>query len=297
MAARDALNLAESQYAAFLAKDAGLLAAIKEKQAEMITVEQTVTSLAEYEKIASARVADYQRLLEKKYVSRQEYLIRVQEKIAAGKDLLAQRNRFTELARAVDIAVRDRAANRAETLRSWLDDERSANEQSEQLLKEVGKATDRETSMNLVSPSDGQVQQLAVHSVGGVVTPGQALMSIVPAQESAVAEIQILNQDIGFITPGQAAIAKVSSFPYTRYGYLPAHIVSVSQDSIKDEKQGWVFPAVVALERNSLNVDGKAVKLSPGMDLTVEIRTSHRTVLEYLLDPIKSQVHEGLHER
>src|SRR3546814_8625690 len=73
--------------------------------------------------------------------------------------------------------------------------------------------------MQLHAPVDGTVQQLAVHTIGGVVTPAQPLLLVVPSDESLEVEATILNKDIGFVRQGQPVTVKVESFPYTRYGY------------------------------------------------------------------------------
>lgn len=223
--------------------------------------------------------------------------MREQERITAQRDLKTQEDRLRELAAGIDIARQDLAAAASETRRQLLDDERTAREQMGQLTTEADRAAERGASMQLVSPVDGTVQQLAAHTLGGVVAAAQPIMSIVPDDESIEVEATILNQDIGFVRPGQAVVAKVESFPYTQYGYLDADVVSVSHDAVSDEKLGLVFPARIRLRRATMDVDGVTIRLTPGMALNLEIKTGKRTVLAYLLDPLRAQVHEGLGER
>lgn len=90
---------------------------------------------------------------------------------------------------------------------------------------------------------------------------------------------------------------KVESFPYTRYGYLDGTVESVSHDAAQDEKMGLVFPARVKLAAATLVIDGVRVKLSPGMALSVEIKTGKRSVIDYLLSPLKQHGGEALRER
>jgi hemolysin D len=184
-----------------------------------------------------------------------------------------------------------------ETRRQLLDNEREADEQIGELTTEVDRAAERGASMELVSPVDGSVQQLAAHTVGGVVAAAQPIMSIVPDDEPVEVEATILNQDIGFVRPGQAVVAKVESFPYTQYGYLEASVVSVSHDAVSDEKLGLVFPARIRLAKATMDINGTVVRLTPGMALTLEIKTGKRTVLGYLLDPLRVQMRGGLGER
>ena len=105
------------------------------------------------------------------------------------------------------------------------------------------------------------------------------------------------NKDIGFVTPGQSATLKLETFPFTRYGTVEAAVQSVTADAVNDEQRGAIFPAVLSLSQHSLNVDGKAIRLSPGMNVTAEIKTGSRRVIDYLLSPVQTAVDESLGER
>ncbi|PPT72754.1 hypothetical protein XarbCFBP8150_03295 [Xanthomonas arboricola] len=149
----------------------------------------------------------------------------------------------------------------------------------------------------LRAPVAGTVQQLAVHTVGGVVTPAQALLVVVPSEDALEIEATVLNKDIGFVRPGKDVIVKVDSFPYSRYGYLTGKVVSVSHDAAQDEQLGLVFPARVKLERATLKIDGISARLNAGMSLSAEIKTGKRRVIDYLLSPFQQHTTEALRER
>src|SRR6185295_3768087 len=109
------------------------------------------------------------------------------------------------------------------------------------LEQELIKAEQRTKLQLIVSPVDGVVQQLAIHTTGGVVTPAQALLVVVPTDSHLEVEAMVSNRDIGFVEPGQAAEIKVDTFSFTKYGLIPGRVISVSQDSIsrnKAEKPG-----------------------------------------------------------
>ena len=151
--------------------------------------------------------------------------------------------------------------------------------------------------MQLRAPVSGTVQQLVVHTIGGVVTPAQALLAVVPDEEAREVEATILNKDIGFVHAGQRATVKIESFPYTRYRYLEGVVDTVSHDAAQDENMGLVFSARVKLVNKALNVDGVNVAITPGMSLSVEIKTGRRTIIDYLLSPIRKHTDEALRER
>ena len=166
-----------------------------------------------------------------------------------------------------------------------------------QAREELTKATQREALSALKAPVAGTVQQLATHTVGGVVAEAQVLMVIVPHEAQISAEATLENKDIGFVNPGQSAEIKLETFPYTRYGTLSATVSRVTADAVADEKRGAIFPVTLALSQTSIDIDGKSVTLSPGMNLTVEIRTGKRRIIDYLLSPIQRAGQTSLRER
>jgi hemolysin D len=151
--------------------------------------------------------------------------------------------------------------------------------------------------MRLTAPVAGTVQQLAVHTVGGVVTAAQPLMVIVPKENVLEVEAWLPNKDIGFVNVGQVAEVKVEAFPFTKYGSLPGRVIQVSADAIQDEKRGLVYATRVRLARDTLRMENRAVRLTPGMAVTVEVRTGQRRVIEYFLDPLIQVGRESLRER
>ncbi len=290
-------RLASSEFVAFSAKKQSLEAMVTQKQAELRTVESAIKPLEQYLAISRTRLADYEKLLDKSYVPRQDYLQRKQESISAERDLAGQRSRRAELRSAITGAKEELAVTVTDTRRQLLDELRHAREQIQQFEPEVAKTTQRNALMLLRAPVAGTVQQLAVHTVGGVVTPAQPLLSVVPENEPMEVEATVLNRDIGFVHPGQRATIKVESFPYTRYGYIEGVVESVSHDAIQDEKLGLVYQARVKMATTVMEVNGVKVNLTSGMALTAEINTGKRRVIDYILDPLKAGTAEAMRER
>lgn len=122
-------------------------------------------------------------------------------------------------------------------------------------------------------------------------------MVIVPNERPAEIEAFLENKDVGFVAVGQPAAVKIETFLYTRYGTLPAEVVSVSHDAIEDEKRGLIYAVRLKLRQSSIMVDGQRVALSPGMAASAEIKTGKRRLIEYFLSPLLTRVNESLHER
>ena len=295
--ARAAWDLAASELAEYQARRQNLLAAIAQREAQANTVRSQIGPMEQSLAISRERVADLERLLGGQYVSRHEYLARRQEMVELERALAAQKATLLETRSALVGAREELRVLETDTRQQAFDNLRQAREQTGQYEPQVAKTRQRDELMQLRAPVDGTVQQLAIHTVGGVVTPAQALMAVVPNQESLEVEATVLNKDIGFVRPGQSVTLKVESFPYTRYGYLEGIVETVSHDAAQNEQLGLVFPARVRLRRADLMVDGVRVALTPGMTLSAEIKTGKRRLIDYLLSPLRKHAGEGMRER
>lgn len=294
---RAAWDLAASELTEYQARRQSLLAAIAQREAQANTVRSQIVPMEQSLAISRERVADLERLLGGQYVSRHEYLARQQEMVELERALAAQKATLLETRSALVGAREELRVLEADTRQQSFDSLRQAREQTGQYEPQVAKARQRDELMQLRAPVDGTVQQLAIHTLGGVVTPAQALMAVVPNQESLEVEATVLNKDIGFVRPGQRVTVKVESFPYTRYGYLEGMVETVSHDAVQDEKLGLVFLARVRLKQSHLVIDGINVKVTPGMALSAEIKTGKRQVIDYLISPLKRYRDEALRER
>lgn len=290
-------ELLGSEFAQYQARRQNLLAVIAQREAQQNTIRSQIAPMQQSLAISRERVADLQQLLGGQYVSRHEYLARQQEMVELERALLAQQATMLETRSALVGARDELRVLEADTLQQTLDALRQAEEQVVQYEPVVAKARQRDALMQLRAPVDGTVQQLAVHTVGGVVTPAQALMAVVPSEESLEVEAMVLNKDIGFVRPGQVVTLKVESFPYTRYGYLEGIVETVSHDAAQDEQRGLVFPARIRLQSSELMVDGVKVAVTPGMSLSAEIKTGKRRLIDYIFSPLQKHGGEAFRER
>ena len=235
--------------------------------------------------------------MEKQFISEHGWLEREQARLEQEGDLAFQQARVRELEAAVEEGRRRRASLVAEAGQSALRRALDAGQRATQLAQELAKAASRHRQQVLVAPVDGTVQQLAIHTEGGVVQEAQPLMVIAPSDYQAEVEAVLENRDVGFVKVGQRAEVKVETFPFTRYGTIPGVVSFVSQDAVNDAKRGMVFQVRVKLDRGTLKVDEREVQLSPGMAVSVEAMTGKRSVLEYVLEPVRKTVGEGFRER
>jgi adhesin transport system membrane fusion protein len=154
-------------------------------------------------------------------------------------------------------------------------------------VKEDKKALEDQMSRTIVrSPINGIIQQLGVHTIGGVVQPGQELIEIVPTDDTLWLEVKIKPSDIAFIYPGQKAIVKVTAYDFSIYGGLEGKVVHISADTTKDEKGNEFYTVHIRTDKNHLGSDEKPLKIIPGMTVSVDIMTGKKSIMDYILKPI-----------
>jgi hemolysin D len=272
-------------------------AEIDQRSAEIQAAQAWVSKLQESLPITRELSADYKRLLDKAYIAKHAYLEKEQARLDQERELAVQQARVLELKAAKQEAERRRTGVLAQTRRAMLDLQHESNQRAAALQQELNKAEQRDRLTRLTAPVDGTVQQLAIHTDGGVVTEAQPLMVIVPSDQPVEVEAMLENKDIGFVRPGQEVEIKVETFTFTKYGVVHGTVVSISNDAIEDEKRGLLYSARIQLKENSINVGGKQIALSPGMSVRTEVKTDQRKVIDYFLSPLQQYADESLEER
>ena len=289
-----------------------------QKEAESATIASAVKKLETVIPILRERVEIRQILYSHLTGSKANYLELYQGLVETQQELMVQKSRVQESEAAIAAIVQARAQAEAEYRRNLFGELAEAQRKAAGLREDLIKAAQKTKLQVLTAPVDGTVQQLAMHTVGGVVTPGQALLAVAPADARLEVEATISNRDIGFVHPGQEAEIKIDTFNFTRYGLIHGRVLSVSQDAIVRDKrsdkggeaatgaesdagepkgQELVYAAVVSLDRTQMQIDENLVNLSAGMAATIEVKTGARRIIDYLLSPLLKYSQESLRER
>ncbi|TIV09557.1 MAG: HlyD family type I secretion periplasmic adaptor subunit, partial [Mesorhizobium sp.] len=157
-------------------------------------------------------------------------------------------------------------------------------------------AEDQLKRIDIRSPQNGVVHQLGVHTVGGVISPGELIMLIVPVTDDLTVEARVAPQDIDQLTPGQSATLRLSAFNQQTTPELNGAVSKISADLNVDEKTGASFYTVhVVLPRTELT-RLKGLALAPGMPVEVFFSTGNRTMLSYLVKPLADQIQRAFRE-
>jgi hemolysin D len=307
-----------NQVAEHRAKIAALTRQQAQKEAERATIAATIHKLEELIPVVQQRVDIRKTLMERELSSKLGYLEILQQLVEQQEELGVQKSHLQEAEAAVAAIRETRVQAIAEYSRTISDELAKSEQKASGLAQELIKAEQKTRLQQLSAPVDGMVQQLAIHTVGGVVTPAQSLLVIVPSDSRLEIEAMVSNRDIGFVHPGQEAEIKIDTFNFTRYGLLHGQVLSVSQDAIirdqqqdrsNDRRLGTLnesseprgqelnYSARISLARTQMQIDDRMVNLSPGMAVTVEIKTGSRKIMSYLLSPLLRYRQEMLRER
>ena len=290
-------QLLSAQWSEHQANLKALQAERRKRQAEQVSLQQQVHKLEAVLPLVAKRAETLRRLSEKKFLGESEFLEMEQERLEIENDLATNRKRADEIIAAIAEIDAQQEQVQRRFLSQVLLERQQNRKRSEALIQEQVKAASRLNAYTLVSPIDGVVQQLAVHTLGGIVTPAQQLMVIIPDQAVLEVEALVENRDIGFVREGQQVEVKIDAFPFTKYGIIPAEVTDLSNDAINDEVKGLVYKAKVTLKESRIRVDQKWVNLSPGMTVTAEVKTGTRRLIEFFLAPLLRYRQESIRER
>ncbi|MCV2355707.1 HlyD family type I secretion periplasmic adaptor subunit [Paucibacter sp. B2R-40] len=165
----------------------------------------------------------------------------------------------------------------------------------QRLQQELGADDDRVRRTVLTASVSGTVNKILSNTVGGVVRPGDTLMELTPADAALAIESRVAPAERGSLAVGQKAVVKVAAFDYTSYGTLSGKINEISADSLVDERGERYFRIGIVVDPDSVKQFGQPV--TPGMTVTADAVTGQRTVLQYLLSPIRGLAATALRDR
>lgn len=276
---------------------AGLNNEVQKRRASMEATQNNVNKLGQVLPIITKRAEVRKKLYDQKVGSETEWLVLKQRKIEIFEDLQGEKQRYLEDRAAVNV-IHQRYNQTVSNFRSdQLQKKIAAQRQIKTLSQELIKAEQQDHFQQIEAPVSGKVQQLSVHTIGGVVSAAQPLMVIVPDDLDFVVEAMIENKDVGFIREGQPAEIKLETFPFTEYGLIHGEVLHLSRDAVTLDEKHNVYIATVSLKRNYVQVEDRKIPLSSGMSATVEVKIRKRRLISYFLSPLLKYSSESLRER
>lgn len=274
--------------------------------AEMLSkLQQTLPT---YQRTAAA----YEKLEKEGFMGGLAAADKQREAIEKAKDLDAQQSAVAAF-NATIAAQTKRISQMQSAYKSELQRELAeVRARTAQLQPTLDKSIYKEGLMELRAPQDGVIKDLATTTVGAVVQPGTVVLTLVPQGEHLYADVNIKNDDVGFVQVGQSAQVKLAAYPFQKYGMLTGKIARISADAIESNPPPTSnngsdagAPTTIATYKARVKLDqqvlsdphGRALLITAGMQVVAEINQGKRTVLEYLLSPVQKAVQESGRER
>ena len=271
--------------------------AIIQRQQEIIEIDTRVRSSRQSLKLVREQIGISNELLKDNLTNRFKHL-----------DLLKEARRLSG-GIETDLAGYARAKSALAEARAELDNIRNAFDEENQtaldearlnygeLEQRVRKFEDSLKRTTVRSPVDGVIKTLHVFTVGGVIRPGDPIAEIVPAGDRLIIEAKLPTQDIGYVAPGQVAVVKLASADAMRFGGLNGTVVLVSPDTLVSPEGEPFYRVRIVTEKSYFQRGKVKYNLFPGMQVMASIHTGQRTVLQYVIDPIRYSMGSAIQER
>ncbi|MGS2723798.1 HlyD family type I secretion periplasmic adaptor subunit [Porticoccus sp. GXU_MW_L64] len=291
------LALLWQEWRTFQSRRESLIAEKQERTAEQQASKERIKQLQATIPLLTKRVGAIKSLKDKNLAAESTWMELEEQRIQQTQSLEIEKATQQQMTSAIQKVEKQLNALQAETLSQTLTSIAEQKRQKQNLLQELNKAKDLNKRQILYAPISGKVQQLAIHTIGGVVTPAQPIMLIIPSEAELEVEAWLENKDIGFVYVGQEAEVKINTFPFTKYGIIEGEVIDMTQDAVADEQQQFRYKMKVSMSKSIIQVNDRAVNLIPGMTVSAEIKTGKRKLIEYLLTPLMRYRQESVRER
>ncbi len=230
-------------------------------------------------------------IAKKDYEDAKNQRIEYQEQLSMKEHVIAQsEGKLNELTQQLRLVTQ-------EYRKKLLEELTQKSKEATSLRTEVQTTLFRNAKQQIIAPVDGYVGKLLVHTVGGVVTPAEKLLTLIPKNVPLIIKATVLNQDIGFVTKEMEAAVKIDTFDFQKYGLIHGKVKHIADDAIDDEKLGPVYEIAIEPKEMTLRVEGKELTINPGMSVTAELKVGKRRVIEFFIYPMIKYLDEGLSVR
>ncbi|MBI5163329.1 MAG: HlyD family type I secretion periplasmic adaptor subunit [Magnetospirillum sp.] len=274
-----------------------IMAQLEQKRSDLALLEAQHKTMQDQIDVLSEELRMREQLVAKNLISRVVYLDNKRE-LARMKGELSRMIGQTVTARESMSEVENRLVDQQTTLhKQTMDEMGTVVAELAQVQESIARLEDRVNRLVITSPAHGYVKGMMVHNTGAVIAPGAIVCEVVPVDRELKLDARINTRDVGHIKPGQPVRIKVTTFDFARYGAVTGKLQSVSASSFLDEKGLPYFKGSVTLDKDYVGDTPGRFAISPGMTASIEIITGDKTLLQYMLKPIFSQLQESFHER
>jgi adhesin transport system membrane fusion protein len=270
----------------FTAKDNSLVEQISQRKQEYKEAEARIRSLKKSLEFVTEEIAMTAPMVREGVKSKVDFLKLKREANGIENDIQSAQLSLPRLQSAIEEYKNKREESKQLFINTAKEELNDVSAEIQRLKMQQIALDDQVDRTMVKSPVEGIVQKLFVHTVGGVIKPGDDLVEIVPTNKKLYLEIKIKPSDIAFIHPGAEAKIKISAYDFAIHGGLLGKVVSISPDTITDKKDNTFYLIHVETEKNYLGTKEHPLNIIPGMTASVDIVTGKKTVMQYILKPI-----------
>lgn len=289
------IHLAQAQ-----AKDSSrsiIMAQIDQKRSDLKLLEAQHGSLREQVSALREEFNIREQLVAKGLVTRIAHLDTKRE-LARAEGELARILGQTVSARDAVLETERRLIDNLSTLQKQNMDELGVSiAELAQVQESIARLEDKVNRLMVISPARGFIKGLTVRNTGAVIQPGGLVTELVPADTELKVEAKVLPRDVGHVKVGQRVKVKVTTFDFARYGSIMGDLTRISASSFLNEKGEPFFKATVKLDKAFVGDDPTFHQIRPGMTVQAEVMTGDKTLLQYMLKPVFTQLQQSFHER
>ncbi len=281
-----AKKLYDSNKLEFEAKDGAIAEQINQKKQALTEAKARIGSLQKSLQFVTEEIAMTEPMVKEGVKSKVDFLKLKREASTIENDIEAAKLSLPRLESMIEEFKGNRSAGKQLFFSTAKEELNKTTAELARITTQQAEFTDQVDRTLVKSPVAGIIQKLFVNTVGGVIKPGADLVEIVPTSKKLYLEIKIKPADIAFIHPDAEAKVKVSAYPFNIHGGLIGKVVSISPDTINDKKEETFYIIHVETDKNHLGTDEKPLAIIPGMQVSVDIVTGKKTVMQYILKPI-----------
>jgi len=290
-------SLLMSQVIISESKKESIITQIKNDRERVKNLEEQKASLQGQLKLLEQEKGMYKELIEKKYVSKRDYL-RIQRDIKRQEsELVKVQGEINHVRGVLNDHLLKLTQLNAEFREKAQKELVNLSHDLMQTQKSIENLHDRNKRLVIYAPVEGMVKGLDIH-VGSVIPPGGKLMEFIPMEGEMVAQVQISPTDIGHIHVGDPVKLKVMTYDFARYGAINAELIHISASTFpgKNGKESY-YRGIIKLTRQYVGNNPLTHQVKPGMTVQADIITGEKTLLSYMLKPIHTNLHAAFHER
>ena len=267
---------------------------LEAKKLELIEKSTKLTNVQVELNIADENVKIQENLVKKGAASRKEYLLELAKKQSLYTSVESLKNSIPIIKEEIDKAKKKIQTFKYEAHTTFLKELSEVRLKIKKLNQSSSASDDRESRKLMVSPVKGVVNKLYFHTIGGIIKAGDKVAEITPLDDILIIEAKVNPKDRAQIYVDQNASVEITAYDYSKYGMLEGKVISISADSFVDNNNFIYYEVKIKTTKNSF---GKDEIIRSGMLANVNILTGKKSILEYILKPIKDIKKNSLGEK